>query len=217
MWFGSSSAQLSQERVRNFVSRLNTVAETHSLRRLLATDRDPRARKRILVIILSQPGYLTAVQVACRVKLARSTVFAYRRLFAEHGIEGLLARTRPGRPATRVTPALEKVIIQGLRLLSWFNIPVLQKWIRHHDRMYPHWTVRRWAIAYVKRLKIRFPKDWRTERTNSYHEWRRSIDPLDNSYTRWRRIRALRESTEPSLNLVVGNSAGLLPWHDLAA
>ena len=89
---------------------------------------------------------------------------------AEHGVTGLLARTRSGRPATPVTPALEQVIIAGLRLLGWFHVPALQKWIAHHDRLYPPWPVRRWALALIKRLKIRFPKDWRVERTNAYQE-----------------------------------------------
>jgi transposase len=204
-------AQPLDDPVRNIVSRLDRLAEAHWLRQLLAAESDPRVQKRLMVIILTLRGTLSAVGIAFRVGLARSTVFSYRRLFADQGVNGLLAHTRPGRPATPVTPALEQVIVKGLRLLSWFNVPAVQKWIGHHDRVYPDWIVRRWAHAYINRLRIKFMKDWRTERVRSYRAWRESLDPLNNPYIRWRRRRATA-STEPALGLVVGDSAGLLPW-----
>jgi transposase len=154
---------------------------------------------------------LSAVGIAFRVGLARSTVFSYRRSFAERGVTGLLAHTGPGRPATPVSPTIEQVIVKGLRLLSWFNVPALQKWIGHHDRVYPDWIVRRWARAYIRRLGIKFTKDWRTERARSYWAWRESLDPLDTPYIRWRRASS-STAREPTFGLVVGESAGLLPW-----
>lgn len=191
---------------------------SQNLNKLLVTYRgNPRAQKRIWVILLSMQGNLTAAQIANRLHLARSTVFAYRRLHAEKGIEGLLARTKPGRPATPFSHGLEKTVIKGLRLLRWFNIPALREWVRGHDRLYPAWTIRRWALALIKRLRIRFPKNWKDEMENSYEEWRRSVDWSDNPLSRWRRARAMRASTDPTLNLVIEESPGLRPWLPLAA
>jgi hypothetical protein len=198
------------------VSTPSQLDQARKLRASFASAHDPRARRRILVILCSLRGNRTVLQIAHRLGLARSTVFAYRRLYAVSGIEGLLAHTRRGRPATPVSPALDQIIVKGLRLLSWFNIPALRKWIGHYDRIYPVWTVRRWALSRIKRWHIRFPKDWRAELANSYREWQHSLDPTDNPYTRWRHQRALRESTEPTLALVVAESAGLLPWRDFA-
>lgn len=115
--------------------------------------------------------------------------------------DDFLTRTRPGRPAASVTPALEQLIVKGLRLLSWFNVPTLRKWIEYHDRTHPVWTVRRWALALIRRLKIQFPKDWRTGVPNARREWRRSANPLNIPDARRRRLGAMRDSVEPSLNL----------------
>lgn len=187
--------------------------QARTLRASFASAPDPRARKRILVILCSLRGNRTALQIAHGLNLARSTVFAYRRLYAVGGIEGLLAHVRRGRPATPVSPALDQIIVKGLRLLSWFNVPILRKWISYHDQVYPSWTVRRWALARIVRLKIKFRQDWRTELASACREWRRSIEPTEGGRLR----SALCDPTQPTLGLVGVESAGLLPWRDFAA
>ena len=191
-----------------------------SLRKMLREQESLHARKRLSTVILILERTLTAAQIAARLNLARSTVFVYWKQYREGGVPALLARTKPGRPATTLTPALEQVVIRGLRLLRWFNVPALQEWIRGHDHLYPEWTVRRWSLMLIKRLKMKFPWDWQVQMCYSYAAWRQMWErdrETDNPLTRWKRIRAERESTEPSLNLVVENSSGLRPWFPLAA
>jgi hypothetical protein len=213
---GSWSKYSSKLGVHNIVTIQRGLVRYLMLNELLSSSHDPRARRRLKAILLSRSNTMTAAQIALRLGIARSTVFAYRRLFAMEGCRGLLARIAPGRPATPFGPALESVLIKGLRMLSWFNVPALRNWIRHHDRVYPEWTVRRWALALIKRLQIRFPKDWRIERMNSYEAFRRSADPDDNPFSRWRRQRAMHDSKQSTLNLVVEDSPGLRPWFPLS-
>jgi hypothetical protein len=197
---------------------MTTDAKLKPLMDLMAVHRkNPAALRRLQAILLTQQGTLTAAQIGGRLNLARSTVFAYRRAYADHGPDGLLARLRAGRPAKRPSPSLERIIVKGLKLLSWFNIPALTDWIKHHDRIYPHWMVRRWALALIKKLKIRFRKDWRVEMANSLETWQNMARSTGRPPVRLQRERARRESTEPSLNLVIEESPGLRPWLDVAA
>ncbi len=177
--------------------------------------RNTAAVRRLQVIAFTLRGGLTAAQIAAHLGIARSTVFAYRTMYAEKGIEKLLARLRAGRPGKKPSPALTQVIVRGLRLLSWFNVPALVEWIRHHDREYPHWTVRRWALALIKRFKIRFKKDWREEREKSLEAWRRAVPlaPHNNASLRPQS----NDSVELSLRLEIEESPGLRPWLELAA
>jgi hypothetical protein len=171
--------------------------QAQALRSIFATEHDWRARKRILVILLTLRRNLSVLQIAHRLGLARSTVFAYRRLYALGGIRALLAHTSRGRPPTPVSPRLDQVIVKGLRLLSWFNVPMLRKWISYHDRDYPSWTVRRWALMRIKRLRIKFPRDWRAEMANSYQQRRSSTDRTGPPHQNWQRQRTQPEAADP--------------------
>lgn len=193
-------------------------AKSDQLMELLRIHRkDPAAKRRLMVIHLSREGILTAIQIAERLHIARSTVFAYRRLYLEKGVEGLLARLSAGRPAQRPSPALERIIVSGLRLLRWFSVPTLREWIYGHDRLYPAWTVSRWAHSLIKRFKIKFPLNWEDKVDDSYLRWAQSVDKSRDPRSCWGRMQPVPDTTELSLGLVVEDSPGLRPWFSLAA
>ncbi|HVZ60957.1 MAG TPA: helix-turn-helix domain-containing protein [Terriglobales bacterium] len=163
--------------------------------------RDRSAKVRIDVMVLTLRGELTAAQIAMRLRVARSTVFEYRRLYRQRGVEGLLMRLKPGRPSLQPSAALESIIVQGLQKMRWFHLQTLQDWIRHHDYAYHDWTVRRWARALIQRLGIRFLVDWQNQRQVSFDTFQDSEERKQQVALR-RQMRMINSSLQTTLDLV---------------
>jgi len=74
---------------------------TEGLRRLIKTDADPRVRQRAQAVLLVEHGY-TLASVGRLLEMKPDRVRVWQRRFAAEGRQGLLDRSRRGRP-----PALD--------------------------------------------------------------------------------------------------------------
>lgn len=139
----------------------------------------PEARRRIFVIILllaREP----LNQIAKRLQIGRSTIFAYQKLYRAGGLKALLSRTKRGRPRQRGSYELDTVLYKGLRKLRSFNIPTLIIWVRHCGVKSSPWMIRRRAVDLIEESQALFPLNWRTRPKTTRQPIRRqplAVDP----------------------------------------
>jgi transposase len=87
-------------------------------------------QKRLLTIRMIGQHEMSAEAIAEALDLSRASVFNYRGLFEEGGVEGLMRRKYRGFQNSLIQGELQKELVEGLRLGRWRRAKDIQFWLK---------------------------------------------------------------------------------------